>query len=248
MKHLQVYYLNLARRPDRNERFLKVNAGIAEFCRMAAVDGDSVRNEDLVADGVIVEPLHSYTSGALGCALSHLRMLDFCISRQTPVTVAEDDAVFNRHFPTRATDTLTLLPADWDLILWGWNFDSILHVRAIDGIKDTVMYFDGPKLGPRLVEFQNSPHRVLPLRLVQTFGTVCYTVSPHGAEFLRKNCFPLKNEGVSIPSMKRLIHNLNIDSVMNKHYASMKAFVAFPPLVWTEHDRATSDVNPTKTW
>ena len=54
MKHLQVYYLNLARRPDRNERFLKVNAGIAEFCRMAAVDGDSVRNEDLVADGVIV--------------------------------------------------------------------------------------------------------------------------------------------------------------------------------------------------
>ena len=213
---------------------------------MAAVDGDTLRNDDLVADGVIEEPMKSYTPGALGCALSHLRIWDFCIASQAPLTCAEDDAVFNRHFATRATDTLALLPPDWDLILWGWNFDSILHVQALEGVKDSVMYFDGGKLGPRLAQFQQSPHKVLAFRLIQTFGTVCYTVSPTGAQFLRKNCFPLKNEGIYIPGMKKAIVNLNIDSVMNKYYASMKAFVAFPPLVWTEHDKATSDVNPKK--
>jgi len=80
------------------------------------------------------------------------------------------------------------------------------------------------------------------MRLITAFGTVCYSVSPQGAKSLLQRCFPLKNEIVSIPSLDRRFLSFGIDSIMNKHYSALKSYVCFPPLVWTENDKSTSDV------
>ncbi len=47
---MQVHYINLDRRTDRNETFLHINAGIAEFQRCTAVEGATQK-----LHGVILE-------------------------------------------------------------------------------------------------------------------------------------------------------------------------------------------------
>jgi hypothetical protein len=39
---MEVFYINLARRPDRNKQFLALNEGVALFHRVEAVDGETV--------------------------------------------------------------------------------------------------------------------------------------------------------------------------------------------------------------
>ena len=239
---MKIHYLNLGRRKDRDQRFLTLNHHLVDVQRFEAVDGVSLRIEDLVRDGVIEEPLEDYTAGGLGSAVSHKRLWEMCLSRGEHLTIAEDDAIFNRGFSKKASALLARLPADWDFVLWGWNFDSLLHVDVLEGVKQAVMTFENGQLGHRIAEFQEMDYDVLPLRLTAAFGLVCYSISPKGARRLRELCFPLRNEVVPLHGLKRNIANHNIDSVTNKYYRALESYASFPPLVWTEHDQTTSDI------
>lgn len=241
---MEIFYLNLARRTDRRERFLAVNSGFANFRRADAADGQTLSRDDLLRQGYFQEPWPDYSPGALGCAVSHKRMWDLCMASGTALTMAEDDAVLNRHFVKKASSVLAKLPAEWDIVLWGWNFDSVLQVELIPGLKDAVIHFDSTPLGDRLLDFQSRHYEVNPIRLSGAFGLVCYSVSPRGAEQLIKRCFPLQNESIPIPGLRRSVANFGIDVAMNKHYPSLQAYVCFPPLVWTENDKSNSDISP----
>ena len=82
------------------------------------------------------------------------------------------------------------------------------------------------------------------MRLVAAFGIVCYSFVARGAQVpASERCFPLRNEIVSIPGLGRDVLNFGIDSIMNKHYGALRSYVCFPPLVWTENDKSTSDVS-----
>jgi GR25 family glycosyltransferase involved in LPS biosynthesis len=226
---MEIGYINLASRPDRDERFHRLNA---------------LQAEDLIRDGVIAEPLNAFTAGALGNALTHKKLWDQCAAATDVLTVAEDDAVFNRYFPEKAPRVIAQLPADWDIILWGWNFDSVLHVGIMGGIREAVMNFDARPLDSRLAEFQAEDYAVQPLRLVNAFGLVSYSVSPAGARRLLAACFPLRKDAIPIPGLNRHLLNISLDATMNKHYRALRSFACFPPLVWTENDKSTSDVAP----
>jgi GR25 family glycosyltransferase involved in LPS biosynthesis len=240
---VEIVYLNLASRPDRNGQFLRLNAGLADFRRVDAVVGADQRADDLIRGGVIAEALTAFTSGALGNALSHKRIWEQVAAGDAVVTVAEDDAAINRHFPGKAPEVLAKLPPDWDIILWGWNFDSVLHAGIMNGIKEAVTYFDARPLGPAVADFQSAEYDVIPLRLVNAFGIVSYSVSPAGARRLLAACFPLRNDPVLIPGLNnRLLANISLDATMNRHYRALTAFACFPPLVWTENDHGRSDV------
>ena len=241
---MEIVYINLATRPDRNERFQRLNDGIVEFRRIDAVVGVTLRTEDLLRAGVIAEPLTAFSAGALGNARTHQQLWEQCAATNAVLTLAEDDAAFNRYFPDKAPGVLSQLPPDWDIILWGWNFDSVLHVGILGGIKEAVMNFDARPLGSRVAEFQSKDYPVQPLRLMNAFGLVSYSVSPAGARRLLAACFPLTNEAIPIPGLNRHLLNISLDATMNKHYRSLRSFVCFPPLVWTENDRSASDVVP----
>lgn len=241
---MEIIYLNLADRPDRDDRFRRLNAGIADFHRADAVAGTALRTDDLVRANVIAEPLTEFTPGALGNAVSHKRLWEQCAGRSAPLTVAEDDAVFNRGFAAKAPEVLARLPRDWDIIFWGWNFDSLLHVALLGGVKEAVMMFDPRPLGSRVADFQTHDDSVQPLRLVNAFGLTAYTVSPAGAQRLLAACFPLANEPIPIPGLNRLLANISLDATMNRHYRALRAYACFPPLAWTENDKAASDVAP----
>jgi len=243
-----VHYLNLERRPDRNQRFLEWNAPWVDVCRVPAVDGKSLAVDELIRDGVLQGRLRAYTRGALGVAMSHRKMWEECVRRGETTTVAEDDAVLNRRFADKAASLLARLPADWQFVLWGWNFDCMLHAELIERVKDCVMWFNRAPLGERLGEFRDRDYDVLLLRLIGAFGIVCYSVSPAGARHLLETCFPLKNERVRIAAFKKSLLSFGIDTVMNGQYRAMKAYVSFPPLVWTENDKTISDIHDRRSW
>jgi GR25 family glycosyltransferase involved in LPS biosynthesis len=241
-----VNYINLKNRPDRNEVFLKLNSGIIPLERVEAVVGKDLAVADLIREQIIQEPLRFFSPGALGNALSHKKLWDPAVQRGTAVTVAEDDAILNRHFARKADDTLQRLPQDWDIILWGWNFDSILDVELLPNLKHGVMMFDSKMLGPRVVDFQEAEYDVVPLRLRGAFGIVCYSLSATGAKHLLERCFPLKNELISIPGLSRQIQNFTLDACLNKHFPALQAYACFPPLAYTENDKTNSDVMPVR--
>ena len=239
---MQVHYINLKRRTDRNDQFLAMNAEIIDCQWKEAVDGSKIQYVDLIRDRVVVEPLEHFTPGAIGNALSHKQLWEQCSAGSSPITVAEDDAVFNRNFVAKSAQVLEKLPTDWDMILWGWNFDSILHLEIMAGLKQTVLHFDSRAFGPRMDDFRNADYEVSPYRMFGAFGHVCYSVTPNGAKRLLECGFPITNDPIFVPGLERYLYNISIDATLNKYYREMNAYVCFPPLVWTENDKGQSDI------
>jgi len=242
---MQVFYINLQRRQDRNEEFFRRNSQCAECCRVDAIDGDSLPIGASAGGGIVAEPLEGYTPCILASALSHKGLWERAVSTATPITIAEDDAVLNRHFSEKAAKVIARLPESWDIVLWGWNFDSILHCDVVPGLRQGVMHFDPTPLRDRQDRFQGVDVDPMPLRLIGAFGLLCYSISPTGARLLLGLCFPLRNELIPIPGLGRSLQNFSLDVLMNKYYPLLKAYVAFPPLAWSDNDKATSSLFPT---
>jgi glycosyl transferase family 25 len=241
---MEIYYINLKRRADRNAAFLRHNSHLKRLHRVEAVEAGELEIPRLISEGTIAQELPCYSPASLGNALTQKRIWEDCIRNGTGGTVAEDDAVFNLHFEEKSAKVLASFAADWDLILWGWNFDSVMDVDMLEGLRRSTMIFDGEKLGSQIQAFQEMEFESTALRLYGTFGTVAYTASLKGMKLLLEKCFPLRHEQIDIPSLRRRMWNAGIDTLLNKHYPEMKAYVAVPPLVWTENDKSTSDIPP----
>ena len=139
---VRVSYLNLDRSPERLASFLKFNSHLTDVHRIAAVDGNTFSRKDLQAARVLEGEMADYTNGALGCALSHLCQWEIASKGQEPLTLGEDDAIFHHQFEQLASRVLASLPADWDIIQWGWNFDSILAFDLLPGVSSCFSAFD----------------------------------------------------------------------------------------------------------
>jgi GR25 family glycosyltransferase involved in LPS biosynthesis len=184
----------------------------------------------------------SYTDGALGCALSHLAQWNLAAAGEETVTVAEDDAIFHLQFESLAEEVIAGLPADWDIIQWGWNFDSILAFDMLPGVSNSVAVFDQTKMRDHAVGFMTLPFKPSAFRLQRSFGTVCQSISPAGAAKLLRHCLPIRPMEVFYPILNRTLQNTGIDNMMNDLYPNINAYVSLPPLVITKNDPSASTV------
>lgn len=113
---------------ERRRVFIANNPHIA-FEFFNAVDGFLLSPEEIRDPLRFVQPLH-YSAGAYGCALSHRNLWERALHLDAPLTIAEDDALFRWDFEQRIKDVFDRMPTEWDIILWGWNFDSILSLQG----------------------------------------------------------------------------------------------------------------------
>ena len=78
--------------------------------------------------------LESWSSGAIGSALSHMKSWRKCIQIGQPMIIAEDDAIL----ATNLKETLDFLlqgkNQDPSLLLLGWNMDSLLQAEILTGL------------------------------------------------------------------------------------------------------------------
>jgi glycosyl transferase, family 25 len=239
---LDIRVINLDRSAQRLLTFETLNSHLnLKFLRFSAVDGTDLDRGPLVDRGIITADL-SYGDGALGCALSHLALWDLAIEQNQSLTVCEDDAIFNRGFEVAAESLIKALPGDWHMILWGWNFDSVLLFDMIPGVSPCLGVFNQHRMRMGIDAYQSASLMPRPFRLVRAFGTVGYTVSPMGARAMKQHCLPLRNLEVFFPGLERVLPNSGLDIMLNDAYPSIYAYVSFPPLIITRNQHSISTV------
>ena len=151
---MKCFLINIERSSERLRAFRAWNSFLPDIERFSAIDGRTLDRQALISQGVL-DPRVTYTDGALGCALSHIALWERVVSEGVVATIVEDDAVFNRHFAVRSAVVLDSLPAEWDCVLWGWNFDSVLVSACLPGVTAALMHFDQAALRGHLDRFQN---------------------------------------------------------------------------------------------
>ena len=234
----KVNVISLERSELRRANFQKTNTRL-NFDFFNAVDGSRLTTDAIQNTGLF-EPNLPYTKGAYGSALSHLALWDQALATNELVTVAEDDGIFRNDFQLRSRQLISSLRKDWDIVLWGWNFDSILSLDVMPGVSPAVMQFDQSMMRDNIDTFQAIDSEVAALKLDKCFGLVGYTISPQGAEKFKNLCCPLSNFETYFPLLNRNLPNNSLDLAMNRFYQSTETFVSFPPLVITKNEHSDS--------
>lgn len=161
-----------------------------------------------------------------------------CVEIGRPIIVFEDDVIIRKDF-RQALDRL-LKDQAFDIVLLGYNTDSVLDVR-LSGDIDLRGHFS--VLYPtreQLDDFASTSPRTILLRLNQAFGSSGYVLSPQGARQLLQACFPMDGRAMELPALRRRMRAFSIDSMANAAYRNMQAFACVPPLALPLNDPATS--------
>ena len=234
---MTVHVINLDRSRQRMETFSEFNGAIVQIERFKAHDGHALDRGRLQREGVIVEGL-DYSPGALGCACSHIDLWRRVVESGTPATIAEDDAIFSPCFPTESKRLMASV--DWDVIMWGVNFDAFVWTEIPQGIARAKLEFDQSDLRRNIAQYRGLTLASTLMPLKHAFGTMAYTINPVGARRMLDTCLPLGNEPIAFHGYDVIIGNKGIDSAMNRVYPSLRSFLAIPPLVVSENNHATS--------
>jgi GR25 family glycosyltransferase involved in LPS biosynthesis len=238
MTAMDIVVINLDRSPRKLAEFTAANRGTIVFERFPAVDGLTLSKDRLVAQGVM-HPAVDYTPGAMGCAMSHIALWRRAVASGQALTICEDDAHFNKDFNRFAADAVAKLTGKFDLILWGWNFDSVL-VFDLWGISSCAAMFDAGRMLTAIDSFKAVTFTPTLYALQRAYGLVCYTISPQGAATLLSRALPLRPMQVFFPGLNRTLPNTGLDVVLSDLYPKIVALVSFPPLVLTKHERGRS--------
>ena len=227
-----IHLINLDRSTERLHRFQERNFHLPKIVRVPAVDGSALDREELIRTGVINRDL-PYAAGTLGCAMSHLRLWKMAASQNQNITIFEDDIVVAHQFEARAQKILSLVPKDWDFILWGHSFNP-LFVWFDQGISKARLQGYGARRYQTAGEqqlFQTQESLSVPLKLLHSFGTLGYSISAEGARSALKYCLPLCDRFVDFPDAGVTTRDEGIDVVLCGLYPTLNAFICIPPLL-----------------
>ncbi len=246
---MHIHLINLDRSSERLAEFCNVNRHLTSVSRFAAIEGSALNPDDLARRGLITKDILArdfFTPGALGCAVSHLALWDRAIANNRTVTISEDDAIFNQHFELRAEEVLKTLPADWDLIYWGFNFDLFLCFDMLHGVSPCVATFNQEQMRAAVAAFQKQSTAPRAFRVIWAFGALCYSISPKGAQVIKSKILPLRPKIFQLPEAKGVPpyspawRMVGIDNCINTVHREISSYVCFPPLVVSKNEAPTS--------
>lgn len=238
---MKVSVISLTRTPERLAEFRRQNDSKIQFDVFPAIDGREITPQQLASTGYF-DGTVSYTQGAIGNALSHLQLWERIGQGEFPVTICEDDAIFHGRFVEQSGRLLMQLKVDWDLVAWGWNFNAILFAELLPKLTRCLFELDQGVMRHNVLQYVQSEVNPNIFKLLNAFGTVCYTISPSGARKFTEKILPIRRLDLFNPRLNRLLPNTALDVMMNHFYAELDCFVAFPPLVLTLNDLVTSTV------
>jgi glycosyl transferase, family 25 len=234
-----IVVINLDHCVDTLEAFRRRNAHLGPVRRFPAVAGAVLDRAELQDRGVIAGDI-DYSDGALGCALSHVALWQEIACGTRMVTVCEDDAVFAGDFVATANARLAALADGWDIVLWGWNFDSWLVFQVLPGRPACLVHGTGSVTDADLGAASHASASPQLFRLDRACGTLCYTISPNGAARMLAHCRPLRPLPIFLPELRVNVANSGIDLMMSTAYSQMRAYVSVPPLAISPNLNADS--------
>lgn len=240
---MRVHAINLDRDTDRWTRFEQLNGALVDVVRFSAVEGAGVDRAALAANGFIVEPC-SRTDGAIGCACSHIALWYQAVDSGETLTIVEDDTILAGDFAEEAERVLAELPAGWDVVMWGWNFDTYMFAEIPEGVSICRLEFDQPEMRKHIEVFRAGGHRPTAVRMRHCFGTHAYTITPAGARAMLEACLPMTDRLVAFSCGGVVVDNSDVDKDMNRAYPALRSYACLPPLAVSENRRETSRTVP----
>lgn len=240
--------ISLPAREDRRAQFLAWNTrpGL-EINFVNAAVGASLDRNVLAEQRIIAADNAHFTAGALGCAMSHRDLWLATRIARTHALIVEDDACLRGDFVHQAGTVIAQLPRDWHICYFGYNTDAIVAVQSNDGLKTLLRFDEAAKRHPDYFNAYAALHAPTPtpLQCYQAWGTLCYAISPAGAQMLLDVCFPMRGDiEVLMFGQNRMLKPYGIDGMINYalQRSPLNAFCSFPPLVVSDNDAAKSDV------
>ena len=238
-----IWVINLDRTPDRYQRFRQYNDAFIGHRRLPAIDGTNVSRDELAARNILAPPV-PYSPGGVGNLLSHLSLWEHCIREDRVVTVCEDDAIFNHQFQNITNILYGLCKGLFDIVYWGWNFDSPVKFDLLPGGNPTVLHADQTTLRQSVDNFRSGNIASSLYRLHELYGVICYSISPRGARKIISNLFPIQQQNVFSSAMNRPVGNHAVDVSLNALHPRLDSLLCLPPLVATINDVSKSTVTP----
>lgn len=235
-----IHVISLDRTPERYATFCHFNTGLAQT-RVSACEGSKL-NRDHCNESGISSPNLSYSAGALGSAVSHMRLWQDAIQSQTVRHIAEDDAIIRPDFYEIFHDAVKTNP-EWDIFLWSFNDDWPVGLVSTFGRTAALKEKDIPPdfIIKNYKHFQEDCRKPSLLPLASAAGIGFYSISPKGAQKLIEACFPLKGLPARYAAdTDREWYNGALDVEMSRHYASLQAYVSYPPMAVMINDSANS--------
>jgi GR25 family glycosyltransferase involved in LPS biosynthesis len=120
---IKTYVLNLDRRPDRWEDFVKNNSHGLKFLnyeRFSAVDGNIIKNTTQL-QRIFNNNDYNMKVGMVGCLMSHVKMyIQLIYSEYDMFCIFEDDIEISSNFQNKFLNIMKQLKSvDWDLVYLG---------------------------------------------------------------------------------------------------------------------------------
>ncbi|TPL07075.1 glycosyltransferase [Mesorhizobium sp. B2-4-14] len=234
----KIHVINLDRSVERWSRYQENNWHLMHnTVRVSAFDGASLNRAALIKEGLITDDC-AYSPGALGCALSHVSLWKLSISQNKPITIFEDDVRSSFRFVEESTSIMSQAPADWDMIQWGYVFNPLFLWLDFGFSKAKIEFYDR-RYTNRTALFQSDKFSRSLVRVMHSFGTQAYTITPRGARVLLEKCLPLRSRRIPFPGTAVVLDDTGIDCAMCAAYGSMQAFLSIPPLVIHDDNQAS---------
>lgn len=241
-----IYVINLEKRTDRWNDFLKNNAHLTQYIkRFNAINGSTLNKDELIKNDLVdnINTFNTFSNGTIGCALSHKALWEMCININKPIIVCEDDAILRNDLIEKLNQDLF---NEIDFILLGYNFDSFIIYELIKGmVTSYTSFIENSKIN--YLDFLKSQDSlkinssVSFYKLYNGYGVPGYLITPSGAKKLLEMCFPLRVISHFNPIIKRTINTYTLDCIQNVFYSSIDALICVPPLCVTPNDKSTSD-------
>jgi hypothetical protein len=138
---MHAYVINLRRRPDRREQFLRWNSdkGLT-FEFLDAVDGQQLSRSDLLARNLLSPEDDRFKGGSIGNALSHRTIWEMAQHKNENAIVFEDDAFIHSRAAILAGRQMGHLASGVDLLYLGYNRDATLSIRYAPGAWSVIRF------------------------------------------------------------------------------------------------------------
>ena len=237
--------ISLKRTPERLETFFSINQQSLSDWDVEVVYGiDGVEQDELMhrSKWITEDVAKTWTRGAIGSALSHIKAWRRCIESNQVNLIVEDDAVLSVNLKSKLKE-LNILGTnaeDQSLFLLGWNMDSLLQAEISQGL-EMISLFE--PVYPDLKEIRkiiNSRASRRVCNLKRCFGLPAYLVSPNVAQQLSKMCKPLQAEKNGMTRGIPEHYLTTLDGMLTNRYEKIKAQIIVPPLSLATNNQQTS--------
>jgi len=180
--------------------------------------------------------------GSIDRALTHIRLLEEAIERNETVLILEDDVKLHKDFD-RVLEGLVSKRGDFDTLLLGFNWDSMIFVSEHEGSAGIVKQsFNQRGLLESWDDIESTFFVSVTRRLLVGWGLCATLTTPQGAEKVLNHLRNFQPEFFDFDTSPVKFEFKSFDSIMNAVYKDLESFVVTPPIAWVQNDKNTSTI------